>query len=44
MLCSAYLDDQLREQAAAVGVQRCIQKHDITDLPQLLRDFAGDAA
>ncbi len=44
MLCSAYLDDRLREQATLVGVQRCIQKHDLTKLADLLRSFARAAA
>ena len=44
MLCSAYLDDKLREQARQAGVGRCIQKHDIPQLPDLLRSLASDAA
>ncbi len=44
MLCSAFLDDSLREQARLAGIPRCIQKHDLTKLPDLLRAFASDAA
>jgi DNA-binding NarL/FixJ family response regulator len=44
MLCSAYLDEALREHARQAGVANCIQKNEIPKLPELLRAIARDAA
>ena len=44
MLCSAFLDDSLRREALEAGFGQCIQKHEIPQLPDLLRALARDAA
>jgi len=44
MLCSAFLDDSLRKEALEAGFRQCIQKHEIPQLPDLLRALARDAA
>jgi two-component system invasion response regulator UvrY len=44
MLCSAFLDDALREEALAAGFGRCIEKNEIPQLPELLRAMAREAA
>jgi len=43
MLCSAFLDDHLRAEAQEVGFRSCIQKHEIPQLPELLRAMARAA-
>ena len=43
MLCSAFLDDHLRQEALEVGFRSCIQKHEIPQLPDLLRAMARAA-
>lgn len=43
VLCSAYLDVQLRQQAAALGITTCLPKRDIPRLPEVLRTLAGRA-
>jgi DNA-binding NarL/FixJ family response regulator len=44
MLCSAFLDDALREEALAAGFRQCIEKNEIPQLPELLRAMAREAA
>ena len=44
MLCSAFLDDALRQQALDAGFGRCIEKNEIPQLPELLRAMAREAA
>jgi hypothetical protein len=44
MLCSAFLDESLRQEALDAGFRECIQKHEIPQLPELLRALARDAA
>ena len=44
MLCSAFLDDTLRREALEAGFRQCIQKHEIPQLPDLLRALAHGAA
>ena len=39
VLFSAHLDDAVREQAAAAGVDHCIGKEAVHDLPDLLLDL-----
>jgi CheY-like chemotaxis protein len=41
ILCSAYLDDKLLEHAAEVGIDICLNKHDVDQLPQALMAAAG---
>jgi CheY-like chemotaxis protein len=43
MLCSAFLDDHLRQEALAAGIRSCIRKDDIPQLPDLLRAMARAA-
>jgi DNA-binding NarL/FixJ family response regulator len=43
MLCSAFLDDDLRAEATAAGFQSCIRKDEIPQLPELLRAMARAA-
>jgi two-component system response regulator YesN len=42
VLCSAYLDDDSRRQAAALGISACLAKGDVGRLPEVLRAAAGD--
>ena len=44
MLCSAFLDDSLRQQAREAGFGRCIEKNEIPQLPEMLRAMAREAA
>jgi DNA-binding NarL/FixJ family response regulator len=44
VLCSAFLDAELRERALALGARSCIGKGDLVRLPELLRGVASDAA
>jgi DNA-binding NarL/FixJ family response regulator len=43
MLCSAYLDADLRQEAIDAGFRSCIGKDDIPQLPDLLRAMARAA-
>ena len=43
ILCSAYLDDALSESAIAAGVKICISKHEVQEIPELLREVMGTA-
>ncbi len=40
ILFSAFLDDDLRRAAAAVGVDECVAKKDVQDLPAIIRRLA----
>jgi len=42
VLCSAYLDPDLRREAEAAGVRVCLAKGDIRRIPQILRSIAHD--
>jgi two-component system response regulator YesN len=42
VLCSAYLDPELRREAEGVGIVVCIAKGEIKRIPQLLRELAGE--
>jgi CheY-like chemotaxis protein len=44
VLCTAHLDDDLRERAAAVGIASCVPKRDIATIPLLLKDLVPPAA
>jgi DNA-binding NarL/FixJ family response regulator len=44
MLCSAFLNDALRAEALDAGFGRCITKDEITQLPEMLRAMAREAA
>ena len=37
VLCTAHLDDELRERAAAVGIVECVAKREMSTIPQLLK-------
>jgi len=43
VLCTAHLDDELRERAQAVGIASCVPKRDIATIPLLLKDLAKSA-
>jgi response regulator NasT len=40
VLCTAHLDDELRERASAVGITTCVAKREIATIPRVLRDLA----
>jgi DNA-binding NarL/FixJ family response regulator len=44
VLCTAHLDDELLERAAAVGIASCVPKRDMATIPLLLKDLATPAA
>jgi DNA-binding NarL/FixJ family response regulator len=44
VLCTAHLDDELRERAAAVGIIECVPKGDISKIGPLLKDLGRTAA
>jgi CheY-like chemotaxis protein len=41
ILCSAYLDDNLRREAAAVGIKACLTKAEIDHIPETIKALAG---
>jgi DNA-binding NarL/FixJ family response regulator len=41
VLFSAHVDRELVERAAALGIERCVSKSDVTELPAVLREAAG---
>lgn len=41
VLYSAFLDDSVRSQAAEVGITRCVAKHDLESLPNLVRELTS---
>jgi CheY-like chemotaxis protein len=41
LLCSALVDDVVRERAAAAGIAACLSKDDFTDIPRVARELAG---
>lgn len=41
VLYSAFLDDEVRADAAAIGVARCIAKHDIDQIPAVVRELTA---
>jgi DNA-binding NarL/FixJ family response regulator len=44
VLCTAHLDDELRQRAIAVGIASCVPKRDMAIIPLLLKDLAAPAA
>jgi DNA-binding NarL/FixJ family response regulator len=43
VLCSAFVDDQLRERARRAGIVACLSKADFNSLPEVLREVAQAA-
>ena len=41
VMCSAYLDTELRQEAEAAGISASIAKREINRLPQVLRELVG---
>lgn len=41
MLYSAFLDDVVRARAAEIGIAMCVSKHDLEQLPALIRDLTA---
>ncbi len=44
IMCTAYLDDELRERAEAAGILVCIPKDQVAEIPSVLRDVASRRA
>jgi YesN/AraC family two-component response regulator len=44
VLCSAYMDDELRKRALEVGITSCVTKGELSRIPRLLKDLANPAA
>lgn len=44
ILFSAYLDDAVREQAAEIGIARCVAKNDVEDLHAVIREVAANGS
>jgi DNA-binding NarL/FixJ family response regulator len=40
VLCTAHLDDELRERANAVGITTCVAKRDMATVPRMLKALA----
>ncbi|MEY2404308.1 MAG: hypothetical protein QOD38_1859 [Acidimicrobiaceae bacterium] len=43
VLCTAHLDDELRERAGALGIATCVAKREMATIPLLLKDLAQTA-
>ena len=43
VLCTAHLDDELRQRANAVGIAECVAKREMATIPLLLKDLAKTA-
>jgi two-component system, chemotaxis family, chemotaxis protein CheY len=41
VLYSAFLDDEVRTQAAAIGIVRCVSKQDLDRLPALIQEVTA---
>lgn len=41
VLYSAFLDDDIRRQADALGIQRCVSKNDLEQLPNVIRELTA---
>lgn len=41
ILCSAYLDDEVRRQAEAAGIRICLSKEQVQEIPHALEAAAG---
>lgn len=44
VMCSAYLDAELRERAEAAGVKVCLAKTEFRRIPEVLREVAAASA
>ncbi|MEY2423138.1 MAG: hypothetical protein QOI95_3205 [Acidimicrobiaceae bacterium] len=43
VLCTAHLDDDLRQRATAIGIAECVAKREMATIPLLLKDLARTA-
>jgi CheY-like chemotaxis protein len=43
VLCTAHLDDDLRERAGAMGIASCVAKREMSKIPMLLKDLGTTA-
>jgi CheY-like chemotaxis protein len=43
LLCSAYVDDDVRERAEAAGIAACVSKDDMEAIPGAVLTLARDA-
>jgi CheY-like chemotaxis protein len=41
LLCSAIVDDEIRERAAAAGIAACLSKDDFDAIPRVVLELAG---
>ncbi len=41
VLYSAFLNDEVRAEAEAIGISRCVSKHDIDQIPSLVRELTS---
>jgi CheY-like chemotaxis protein len=44
VLCTAHLDDELRQRANAVGIPWCVAKREMATIPVLLKELVPPAA
>lgn len=44
VMCSAYLDDELRKRAEGVGIQVCIAKAEVAEIAERLHALAADGS
>jgi CheY-like chemotaxis protein len=44
VLCTAHLDDELRQRANAVGIAWCVAKREMATIPLLLKELVPPAA
>ena len=42
VLCSAHLDDRVRSEADAAGIDRCISKFDVVEIPRIIQELAAN--
>jgi DNA-binding NarL/FixJ family response regulator len=42
LLCSALVDDDVREKAEAAGIAACVSKDDMEEIPRIALELAGD--
>jgi DNA-binding NarL/FixJ family response regulator len=43
LMCSAFVDDDLRDRALAAGIAACVSKDDLEDIPRLAVELARGA-
>jgi len=41
ILCSAYLDDDVRRRAEDAGITVCLTKHEVKEIPRIIRSLVG---